>query len=97
MAAVGIVGLVLSFAAWGLGLRSTFGKAMLVVGLATLGLGIAGAIVGNEGSEVLLAVFLGGARRGVGGRVHVPRRPLRQGSTGPLSRESQGATTSVAP
>lgn len=60
MAAVGIVGLVLSFAAWGLGLRSTFGKAMLVVGLATLGLGIAGAIVGNEGSEVLLAVFVGG-------------------------------------
>jgi hypothetical protein len=60
MAAVGIVGLVLSFAAWGLGIRTMFGKAMSIVGLATLGLGIVAAIVGNEGSEVLLAVFVGG-------------------------------------
>jgi hypothetical protein len=60
MAAVGIVGLVLSFAAWGLGIRSAFGKAMLIVGLATLGLGIAAALVGVEGSELLLAIFVGG-------------------------------------
>ena len=59
MATVGIVGLVLCFAAWGLGLRTTFGKVMLVLGVATIGLGIAAALVGAEGSELLLAVFIG--------------------------------------
>ena len=58
MAGIGIIGLVLSFAAWGLGTKTFFGKAMLIVGLATLGLGIAAAAVGVEGSEVLLAVFI---------------------------------------
>ena len=61
MAAVGIVGLLLCFAAWGLGLRSMFGKVMLVLGVATLGLGIAAALVGAEGSELLLATFIGAA------------------------------------
>lgn len=60
MAAVGIVGLLLGFMAWGLGLRSMFGKVMLVLGVATLGLGIAAALVGAEGSELLLATFVGG-------------------------------------
>jgi hypothetical protein len=41
--------LVLSSADWGLGIRSMFGRAMLVVGLVTLGLGIAAAIAGSEG------------------------------------------------
>jgi hypothetical protein len=59
MAAVGIVGLLLGFAAWGVGLRSMFGKVMLVLGIATLGLGIAAALVGAEGSELLLATFVG--------------------------------------
>jgi hypothetical protein len=59
MAAVGLVGLVLGFAAWGIGLDSTFGRIMLGVGIATLGLGIAAALVGVEGSEILLAVFVG--------------------------------------
>jgi hypothetical protein len=59
MAAVGIVGLLLGFVAWGLGLRSMFGKVMLVLGVATLGLGIAAALVGAEGSELLLATFVG--------------------------------------
>lgn len=59
MAAVGIVALLLSFAVWGFGFRSGFGKVMLIVGLATLGLGIAAALVGAEGSELLLAVFIG--------------------------------------
>ena len=61
MATVGIVGLVLCFAAWGLGLGSLFGKVMLVLGVATLGLGIASALVGAEGSELLLAIFIGAA------------------------------------
>ena len=59
MAGVGIVGLLLGFAAWGLGLRSPFGKVMLVLGVATLGLGVAAALVGAEGSELLLATFIG--------------------------------------
>jgi len=59
MAAVGIVGLLLGFAAWGVGLRSVFGKVMLALGVATVGLGIAAALVGAEGSELLLATFVG--------------------------------------
>jgi hypothetical protein len=59
MAALGIVGLLLGFAAWRLGLRSVFGKVMLVLGVATLGLGIAAALIGAEGSELLLATFVG--------------------------------------
>jgi hypothetical protein len=59
MAATGIVGLVLCFAAWGVGIGSTFGKVMLVVGLVALGLGIAAALIGAEGSELLLAIFMG--------------------------------------
>ena len=58
MVGVGIIGLVLSFAAWGFGTTTLFGKAMLIVGLSTLGLGIAAAAVGVEGSELLLAVFI---------------------------------------
>jgi hypothetical protein len=60
LAGVGIVGLILGFAAWGIGLRSTFGKVMLGLGIITLGLGVTAALVGAEGSEVLLAVFMGG-------------------------------------
>lgn len=59
LAAIGIVGLLLGFVAWGLGLRSVFGKVMLVLGVATLGLGIAAALIGAEGSELLLAIFVG--------------------------------------
>ena len=59
LAAIGIVGLLLGFVAWGLGLRSVFGKVMLVLGVATLGLGIGAALVGAEGSELLLAIFVG--------------------------------------
>jgi hypothetical protein len=58
MAAVGILGLILSFVAWGIGLRSTFGKVMLLVGLAAIGIGIAAAFVGSEGSELLLVFFM---------------------------------------
>jgi hypothetical protein len=60
MAAVGLVGLILSFAAWGLGLDTTFGKVMLVLGVATLGIGLAAALVGVEGSEILLGIFIAG-------------------------------------
>jgi CHASE2 domain-containing sensor protein len=59
MAAVGITGLVLSYLAWGIETHSTFGKVMLVAGLAALGIGIAAALVGVEGSELLLAIFMG--------------------------------------
>jgi hypothetical protein len=59
MAAAGIIGLVLSFAAWGLGIQTAFGKVMAVLGAAVIGLGIAAALVGAEGSELLLAVFVG--------------------------------------
>jgi hypothetical protein len=59
MAGVGIAGLILCFAAWGLGINSTFGKVMLLVGAAALGLGVAAALIGAEGSELLLAVFMG--------------------------------------
>jgi hypothetical protein len=58
MAAVGIIGLVLSFTAWGVGLHSVFGKSMLLLGLAALGLGVAALLVGSEGSELLLAFFM---------------------------------------
>ena len=59
MAATGIVGLLLCFAAWGIGIHTTFGKVMAIVGAAAIGLGIAAALIGAEGSEVLLAVFVG--------------------------------------
>lgn len=59
MAATGVIGLVLCFVAWGVGIRSTFGKVMVFVGLAALGLGIAAALVGAEGSDLLLAIFMG--------------------------------------
>jgi hypothetical protein len=59
MAGVGIVGVILSFIAWGIGIHTIFGKVMLVLGIATLGIGIAAALLGAEGSELLLAVFMG--------------------------------------
>jgi hypothetical protein len=59
MASVGLIGLVLCFAAWGLGIHTTFGKVMLVLGAAAVGLGLAALIVGAEGSEILLALFMG--------------------------------------
>lgn len=59
MAGVGLVGLVLSFVAWGIGIHSMFGKVMQVLGLSTLGVGVAAALVGAEGSELLLAIFMG--------------------------------------
>jgi hypothetical protein len=58
MAAVGILGLILSFLAWGIGLHSTFGKVMLLVGLAAIGIGLAAAFIGSEGSELLLVFFM---------------------------------------
>ena len=58
MAGVGLAGLLLCFTAWGLGIDSAFGKVMLLVGAAALGLGVAAALIGAEGSEVLLAVFM---------------------------------------
>jgi hypothetical protein len=59
MAAIGLLGLLLCFAAWGVGVHSTFGKVMLLLGVAAVGLGIAAGLIGREGSEVLLAVFMG--------------------------------------
>jgi hypothetical protein len=58
MAAVGILGLILSFLAWGIGLHSTFGKVMLLIGLAAMGVGLAAALIGSEGSELLLVFFM---------------------------------------
>lgn len=58
MATVGILGLILSFVAWGIGLHSTFGKVMLLVGLASIGIGLAAAFIGSEGSELLLVFFM---------------------------------------
>jgi hypothetical protein len=58
MAAVGILGLILSFLAWGIGLHTTFGKVMLLIGLAAIGIGLAAAFIGSEGSELLLAFFM---------------------------------------
>ena len=59
MAATGIVGLLLCFAARGIGVHTTFGKVMAVLGAAAIGLGLAAALIGAEGSEVLLATFVG--------------------------------------
>ena len=59
MATTGVIGLVLCFVAWGVGIRSTFGRVMVFVGLGAIGLGIAAALVGAEGSDLLLAVFMG--------------------------------------
>jgi hypothetical protein len=59
MAGVGLLGLVLAFAAWGVGIHTLFGKVMLALGIATLGLGFAAALIGAEGSGLLLAIFIG--------------------------------------
>jgi hypothetical protein len=59
MAGVGLVGLILSFIAWGVGTHTTFGKVMLLLGAAAIGLGVAAALIGAEGSEILLAIFMG--------------------------------------
>jgi hypothetical protein len=75
MAGVGIAGLTLCFAAWGIGIKSTFGKVMLLVGAAALGLSVAAALIGVEGSEVLLAVF-----RGRSGSSGSPRRVTTRSS-----------------
>lgn len=58
MAAIGLVGLVLCFIAWGTGIHSTFGKVMAGAGIVSLGLGIAALLIGAEGSAVVLAVFM---------------------------------------
>ena len=58
MAAVGVVGLALALAAWGF--RATFTRVLAVFGVALLGLGVAAATIGAEGSEILLAFFIGG-------------------------------------
>jgi hypothetical protein len=59
MAGVGLVGLILSFAAWGLGLTTSLGKVLLGGGVASFGVGLAALLIGVEGNEVLLAVFIG--------------------------------------
>lgn len=58
MAAVGIVGLALALFAWGF--RATFTRVLAVVGVALIGLGATAALIGAEGSEILLAFFIGG-------------------------------------
>jgi hypothetical protein len=58
MAAVGVIGLIACFGAWGVGIHTTFGKVMLLAGVAVLGLGISAALIGAEGSELLLAIFM---------------------------------------
>jgi len=57
MAATGVVGLALALWAWGTGSR--FGVALLVLGIGSIGLGVTAALVGSEGSDVLLAIFMG--------------------------------------
>ena len=59
MAATGIVGLLACFAAWGVGFHTTLGKIAAALGAIAIGLGVAAALIGAEGSEVLLAVFVG--------------------------------------
>jgi hypothetical protein len=59
MATVGLIGLVLSFLAWGIGVHTRFGKVMLLLGAVAIGFGLAAIFIGAEGSEVLLAVFMG--------------------------------------
>jgi hypothetical protein len=59
MAGVGLVGLILSFVAWGVGLRTSFGKALLAGGFASLAVGFAALLIGTEGNDTLLAVFIG--------------------------------------
>ncbi len=59
MAGVGLVGLALIFAVWGLRLDTFSGKAMAVLGLAALGVGAAAALSGGDGSDRILAVFIG--------------------------------------
>jgi len=58
MAAVGLVGLVLCFIAWGVGVHSTFGKVLFGGGLVSLGLGFSALLIGAEGNHTLLAVFV---------------------------------------
>lgn len=59
MAAVGIVGLLIAFAAWGFRFETMFGKIMLWVVAATMALGVAALLIGVEGSGLLLAFFIG--------------------------------------
>jgi sodium--glutamate symport carrier gltS len=59
MATVGLIGLILSFVAWGIGTHTTAGTVMALLGAVAVGLGLAAALIGVEGSEVLLAVFMG--------------------------------------
>jgi hypothetical protein len=59
MAGVGLVGLILSFIAWGVGLGTRLGKVLLTGGLASIGIGIAAVLLGTEGNDTLLAVFIG--------------------------------------
>ncbi len=59
MAGVGLVGLALIFAAWGLRLQTFSGKAMAVIGVGAAALGAAAALVGTEGSDRLLGLFVG--------------------------------------
>jgi hypothetical protein len=59
MAAVGLVGFLIAYFAWGPRLESRFGKMMFWAVVATLGIGIAALLIGTEGSAALLAVFIG--------------------------------------
>ena len=59
MAAVGIAGLLVAAAAWGLRLGTRFGTMMTVALVATFALGVAAVWVGLEGSAVLLGLFIG--------------------------------------
>jgi hypothetical protein len=58
MATVGIVGLALILVIWGAG--TTFARYLALIGAGVVGLGVVAASLGVEGSEILLAVFMGG-------------------------------------
>ena len=59
IATVGLIGLLVAVAAWGLRFETRFGKVMLGAIVLTAGLGFAALFVGVEGSAALLAVFIG--------------------------------------
>ena len=57
MAATGVIGLAVALLAWGTGSR--FGNALLLIGLGSMALGVTAALIGSEGSDLLLAIFIG--------------------------------------
>lgn len=59
IAVVGLAGLLVAVAAWGMPVRTPLGKVMAGAVFSSIGLGIASLFLGTQGSNALLALFVG--------------------------------------